>query len=326
MDSNLDKLLNKHVASRANKHHRASQKGGRPSKLTKKSDLPPLVSKPSDLGQVTDPTRLTEVVAPPPASQLKQAHLAQPPIQDCHLTITTYMLKFVVDSAAGTSGVQLGSDALTCVSQCLSSLGAPQWDFLTTCQNANTLFDKSGELLSSAFLTFIQHNYILNQEVATSKVHAQEARDAQLRAKDDLKKARLEMEAARREVEAKDAEIKTVQELDATLEATRKEVEARDIDIRRVQGKNAKLEEDKKTTFEFIESENACLLEEFRTKKDHIVDMAMYRIWANKPDLDTSFCPPGKPSLSPDGKLDWMRKWPCSMLKRRWRPSSKPGL
>ena len=42
-------------------------------------------------------------------------------------------------------------------------------------------------------------------------------------------------------------------------------------------------------TFEVIEGEKARLLEEFKTKKDHAVDMVMYLIWVNNPDLDISF-------------------------------------
>ncbi|XP_062093637.1 uncharacterized protein LOC133799655 [Humulus lupulus] len=196
MDSDLENLLNKLVASRVNKQNQASQKGGHSSKLTKKPNRSQLTSKPSDLGQVTDPT---------------------------------------------------------------------------------------------AFLSLIQHNFILKCKVTTSKVHAQEARNAQLKAEDDLKKARLELEVAQREMEARDEEIKKVQELDIKLEATWKEVETRDSEIKRVQELNAKLEEDKKMNFKFIKSEKARLLEKLKTKIDCTVDMAMYRIWANNPDLDTSF-------------------------------------
>ena len=41
-----------------------------------------------------------------------------------------------------------------------------------------------------------------------------------------------------------------------------------------------------------MEGEKGSLLEEFKEKKDRAVDMAMYRIWANNVDLDTSFLGP----------------------------------
>ena len=38
-----------------------------------------------------------------------------------------------------------------------------------------------------------------------------------------------------------------------------------------------------------MEDEKARLLEEFKERKDWAVDLAMYRIWTNNVDLDTSF-------------------------------------
>ncbi|XP_062094039.1 uncharacterized protein LOC133800082 [Humulus lupulus] len=130
-----------------------------------------------------------------------------------------------------------------------------------------------------ALITFFQYNYVLNHEVTTSKVHAQDARDAQLRAEDDLKKARQEQETAQHGMEATQREPEMI----------RREVEAKETEIKRIQELNSKLEEDKKMNFEFIESEKAHLLDEFKTKKDHAFDMVMYRIWTTNPDLDTSF-------------------------------------
>ncbi|XP_062119065.1 uncharacterized protein LOC133832782 [Humulus lupulus] len=55
---------------------------------------------------------------------------------------------------------------------------------------------------------------------------------------------------------------------------------------------NAQLEEEKAATFKIIENEKARLLNEFQEKKDKAVDQAMYKIWANNADLDTSFLGP----------------------------------
>ena len=127
----------------------------------------------------------------------------------------------MLDNAAKSHGVNLGLDVLFRMGQSLSSLGTPQWEFLTSCRDPNTIFNKGGELLSSvshlycdfviltyiaclityicfcvqAFAAFVQHNFKLNNEVATSRAHAQEARDAQLKLADELKAMRLEAAA-----------------------------------------------------------------------------------------------------------------------------------
>ena len=54
-------------------------------------------------------------------------------------------------------------------------------------------------------------------------------------------------------------------------------VNVRLVELERI---NAKLEEEKAATFEIMESEKARLLAEFEEKKDRVVDLAMYRIWA----------------------------------------------
>ncbi|XP_062099777.1 uncharacterized protein LOC133805619 [Humulus lupulus] len=135
--------------------------------------------------------------------------------------------------------------------------------------------------------------------VAISKALAQEARDAQFKLKDDLKAARLEFAARdvaiqkipelESRLEATLKEVQRIPEIESKLEATSKEIEVRDSEIRKIQKLNAKLKEEKKMTFEVIEGEKARLLEEFKTKKDRVVHMAMYQIWINNTDLDTSF-------------------------------------
>ena len=67
-------------------------------------------------------------------------------------------------------------------------------------------------------------------------------------------------------------------ELEVTLAMTLKEVENKNVELKVLQEQNAKLEGEKATTFDIIKGE-----------KDHVVDMEMYRIWVNNPELDTSF-------------------------------------
>ena len=90
---------------------------------------------------------------------------------------------------------------------------------------------------------------------------AQESRDLQLKTTNELKDSKTELE----KVKARLAELEKA---------------------------NAKLEEEKAATFEIIENEKVCLLNKFKEKKDKAVDQAMYKIWANNADLDTSFLGP----------------------------------
>ncbi|XP_062080446.1 uncharacterized protein LOC133785210 [Humulus lupulus] len=113
-----------------------------------------------------------------------------------------------------------------------------------------------------AFASFSQLNYKLNNEVHSSMSYTQESKNLQIKLADELKATKSKLEA---EIKEKDSKIKELEE------------------------KNAKLEEDKKATFDIIEGEKARLLEEFKQKKDHAINMAMYRIWANNANLDTSF-------------------------------------
>ena len=84
-------------------------------------------------------------------------------------------------------------------------------------------------------------------------------------------------------------EVQRIPEIESKLEATSKEIEVQDSEIKKIWELNGKLEEENKMTFEVIEGEKARLLEEFKTKKDRTVDMEMYQIWVNNPNLDTSF-------------------------------------
>ncbi|XP_062103317.1 uncharacterized protein LOC133814364 [Humulus lupulus] len=56
IDSDLDNVLNRSMASKASKHQRASQKEGRPSKMPKKTEVAPLASVPLYSSQVVKPT------------------------------------------------------------------------------------------------------------------------------------------------------------------------------------------------------------------------------------------------------------------------------
>ena len=124
-----------------------------------------------------------------------------------------------------------------------------------------------------------QLNYRLNNEVHSSMTLAQEEKDLQLKLSDELKSTKAKVEAGAKELKVK---ISDLQKQNAKLSELEKE-------NARVKEVNAKLEEEKAVTVEIIESEKAHLLEEFKEKKDRVVDLAMYRIWANNVDLDTSF-------------------------------------
>ncbi|XP_062103828.1 uncharacterized protein LOC133814944 [Humulus lupulus] len=111
--------------------------------------------------------------------------------------------------------------------------------------------------MTRALAAFAQLNYKLNNE---------------LKLADEFKAAKSKLEA---ELEEKNSRIKELEEENSRVKELKK--------------LNAKLEEEKKATFDIMEGEKARLLEEFKQKKDRAVDMAMYKIWANNVDLDTSF-------------------------------------
>ena len=120
-----------------------------------------------------------------------------------------------------------------------------------------------------------QLNYELNNEIHSSRTHAQEAKDLHLRANDDLKAANAKLEAA----------VKELGKLKAELEEQKK-------DNTQLRETNKKLEEDKTATFDLIEDVKARLTAEYKEKKEKAVDSAMYRMWAYNEDLDTSFLGP----------------------------------
>ncbi|XP_062102094.1 proteasome subunit alpha type-7-like [Humulus lupulus] len=74
------------------------------------------------------------------------------------------------------------------------------------------------------------------------------------------------------EHELKNLQLKLPDELKATkskLEAKDSEIKDRESRIKGLEELNAKLEEEKKATFDIIEGEKVCPLEEFKQKKDH---------------------------------------------------------
>ena len=86
----------------------------------------------------------------------------------------------------------------------------------------------------------------------------------------------------------KNLQIKLADELKATNSKLEAEIKEKDSRIKEPEELNANLKEEEKATFDIIEGEKACLLEEFHQKEDRAVDMTMYRIRANNADLDTS--------------------------------------
>ncbi|XP_062075872.1 uncharacterized protein LOC133779999 [Humulus lupulus] len=161
-------------------------------------------------------------------------------------------------------------------------------------------------MVSKALVFFVQHNFMLNNEVPASREIPQETRDAQLRLEDELKTMKLDVAARdatiqkvyelKSKLEVALKEVQKVPDLKLMLAVTLKEVEAKNSEImeknseiKEIRELNAKMEEEKKMTFKVIEGEKAHLLEEFKNKKDRAVDMAMYLIWVSNLDLDTSF-------------------------------------
>ena len=132
-----------------------------------------------------------------------------------------------------------------------------------------------------------QLNYKLNNEIHSSKSHAQEAKNLHLKASDDLKAANAKLEAGAKEREDMATELG---KLKTELEEHKKE-------ITQLQETNKKLEEDKAATFDIMEDAKARLLAEYKEKKEQVVDSAMYRMWAYNEDLDTSFLGPHEATL-----------------------------
>ena len=127
-----------------------------------------------------------------------------------------------------------------------------------------------------------QLNYELNNEIHSSRTHAQEAKDLHLRANDDLKAANAKLEAGAKERE----------DMAKELGKLRAELEEQKKDNTQLRETNKKLEEDKAATFDIIEDAKTRLLAEYKEKKEKAVDSAMYRMWAYNEDLDTSFLGP----------------------------------
>ena len=97
---------------------------------------------------------------------------------------------------------------------------------------------------------------------------AQASRDLQLKTADELKDSKAELEKVKAELE----QVKTR--------------------LAKLERANAKLEKEKAATFEIMENEKARLLDEFKEQKEKAVDQAMYKIWVDNADLDTSFLGP----------------------------------
>ncbi|XP_062115046.1 uncharacterized protein LOC133829198 [Humulus lupulus] len=268
MEFDLDNVLSRRSGAKQSKRPRASQRAGSPSKILKTSEETPLASGAHGLSLPTDPNpkvRVSiEVLLPPPPPAIQTSQQTAPPPKklvptwERLLSISTYSPEYVIDNAAGKHWASLGSNLLSRVGQSFSNLGAPQWKFLTSCRDNNTLYDKGSELLTSAVAAFAQLKYKLNNEVHSSLSYAQEAKTLQIKLTDELKATESELKS---KLEAKDSEIRK-----------------RDSKIKELEELNAKLEEEKKATFDIIEGEKARLLEEFKRKKDHAIDMAMYRI------------------------------------------------
>ena len=142
-----------------------------------------------------------------------------------------------------------------------------------------------------------QLNYKLNNEIHSSKSYAQEAKDLHLKASDDLKAANAKLEAGAEELKAKASELEKLNTRLAELEKENARLAELEKENTRLQEANKKLKEDQAATFDIIEGEKARLLAEYKEKKDQAVDSAMYRMWANNEDLDTSFLGPHEATL-----------------------------
>ncbi|XP_062094319.1 uncharacterized protein LOC133800377 [Humulus lupulus] len=141
--------------------------------------------------------------------------------------------------------------------------------------------------VAKALASFVQHNFKLNNEVFGSRAHSQEAKNLRLKLADELKAATLKVSELESKLEAALESAQKVSDLESMMAVALKEFEAKNYEIKEKDSKikelqelNAKLEEEKKATFEIIEGEKARLLEEFKTKKDHFVDMHLGKLEA----------------------------------------------
>ncbi|XP_062100774.1 uncharacterized protein LOC133806695 [Humulus lupulus] len=107
---------------------------------------------------------------------------------------------------------------------------------------------------------------------------AQKSKDLQLKMADELKDSKTELEKVKTRL--------------VELEKTKAELEQAKTRLAELEKANAKLKEDKAATFDIMESEKARLLDEFKEQKEKAIDQAMYKIWVDNADLDTSFLGP----------------------------------
>ena len=93
----------------------------------------------------------------------------------------------------------------------------------------------------------------MNNEIHSSKSHAQEAKDLHLKSSDDLKEANAKLDAGAKELEGMASELG---KLKAKLEELEKEnAELVDLkkEVTRLQEAKKKLEDEKAATFDIIE-------------------------------------------------------------------------
>ena len=126
-----------------------------------------------------------------------------------------------------------------------------------------------------ALVVSAQLNYKLTNEVQTSLSLAQKSKDLELKMADELKDSKSELEKMKTRLEELEKSNAELEQAKTCLEKA-----------------NAKLEEEKSVTFDFMESEKARLLDEYKEQKEKAVDQAMYKLWADNADLDTSFLGP----------------------------------
>ena len=119
-----------------------------------------------------------------------------------------------------------------------------------------------------ALVVSAQLNYKLTNEVQTSLNLAQKSKDLELKMIDELKDSKSEIERLKTRLEE-------LEKSNAELEKAK-----------------AKLEEEKSATLDFMESEKTRLLNESKEQREKAVDQAMYKLWADNADLDTSFLGP----------------------------------
>ncbi|XP_062098726.1 uncharacterized protein LOC133804595 isoform X2 [Humulus lupulus] len=183
-------------------------------------------------------------------------------------TARTHTEEYVLDGTAGAEGALLSSDVLSRVGQSFSGFGADHWDLVRKASDCNTLYEKSIELSAAALVVSAQLNYKLTNEVQTSLNLAQKSKDLELKMIDELKDSKSEIERLKTRLEE-------LEKSNAELEKAK-----------------AKLEEEKSATFDFMESEKTRLLDEAKEQREKAVDQAMYKLWADNDDLDTSFLGP----------------------------------